>query len=174
LKEQVDVTKIISFAMEIEVGMQWQRPCRYYQRLGCQFNLVKQEHQLGACDTSNNMFNGMGWNVGRVLFDSTGKGWRQRLSGSTTNLAECYEPSPAHLAVFLLWLATEVNWNDKEPCFRGICRELGHYYSVVEQDKSVQHMLFPAILCLLSPTLRVDASMRKLIVLSNLYKAFDR
>jgi len=89
-------------------------------------------------------------------------------------LLEGYEPLPGGLSVFLLRLATEVNWNEEKPCFHGICRELGHYYAVLGKETSIQHTLFPAISFLLTPTPQVEASMRKLTVLSNLYKAFER
>jgi hypothetical protein len=80
------------------------------------------------------MSNGMGRNVGQVLFDSTSKQMKDEddiYLEALPILLNGYEPSPAGLAIFLLRLAMEVNWNDKEPCFCGICCELGHYYSVV-------------------------------------------
>ena len=87
-------------------------------------------------------------------------------------LLEGHEPSPGGLSVFLLRLATEVEWTQERSCFEGICRELGSYYAVSE--KNIQHTLFPAISFLLTPTPRVEASIHKTTVLSDLYKAFER
>jgi DNA mismatch repair protein MLH1 len=87
-------------------------------------------------------------------------------------LLEGHEPSPGGLSVFLLRLATEVEWTQERSCFEGICRELGSYYAVSE--KNIQHTMFPAISFLLTPTPRVEAFMRKITVLSELYKAFER
>mmetsp|Transcript_19814 Transcript_19814/g.30609 ORF Transcript_19814/g.30609 Transcript_19814/m.30609 type:complete len:852 (+) Transcript_19814:124-2679(+) len=44
-------------------------------------------------------------------------------------LLEGYSPQPYALPLFLLRLATEVDWMDEQPCFEGVCRELGSYYA---------------------------------------------
>ncbi|KAI8611615.1 histidine kinase-like ATPase [Chytriomyces sp. MP71] len=40
-----------------------------------------------------------------------------------------YEPPLGKLPLFLLRLGTEVNWDEEEPCFEGICRELAIFYA---------------------------------------------
>jgi DNA mismatch repair protein MutL len=106
-----------------------------------------------------------------------------------------HSPSQQALPLFLLRLATEVDWSEEQPCFEGICTELGRYYAEVpvwkqainqignkleliddEEKKYVQHTLFPALRYLLVPPKEFanDGSFLKLALLSKLYKVFER
>jgi DNA mismatch repair protein MLH1 len=113
-------------------------------------------------------------------------------------LLEGHSPPPHGLAVFLLRLATEVDWSEEQPCFQGICRELGAYYAQVPVNMTepsvketsnnnsnnnsmndslyIQHCLFPAISYLLLPPKRFakDGSISQLTALPVLYKVFER
>jgi len=46
-------------------------------------------------------------------------------------LLDGFSPSPHGLPLFLLRLATEVDWTEERPCFHGVCSELGSYYSQI-------------------------------------------
>jgi DNA mismatch repair protein MLH1 len=48
---------------------------------------------------------------------------------SLPDLLPSYTPSPAALPLFLLRLATEVDWEEEQPCFEGVATELGLFYS---------------------------------------------
>ena len=115
-----------------------------------------------------------------------------RLTGLPV-LLEGYEPSRHGLSLFLLRLATEVDWSEEKPCFAGVCRELGAYYGQLSSEASTEqhaarlrHVLFPAISTLLVPTeqmVRADDSgstrwsgpyFRTLTSLPKLYKVFER
>ena len=106
-------------------------------------------------------------------------------------LLEGYEPSPHGLALFLLRLATEVNWAEEKPCFHGVCRELGSYYAQLPSTASredhaatVRHTIFPAVSTLLVPTKDMMAKagsksshndcFATLTSLPQLYKVFER
>lgn len=101
-----------------------------------------------------------------------------------------HSPAPHSLPMFLLRLATEVNWTEEKACFDGICTELGNYYAEIAEDtkeidseglnqgekKVVQHILFPAFRYYLVPPKEFasDGSFSKLALLSKLYKVFER
>lgn len=105
-------------------------------------------------------------------------------------LLEGHSPPPHGLPVFLLRLATEVDWTEEQACFQGICRELGAYYAQVPLDDQnddsknhnnsihhlIQHCLFPAISYLLLPPKRFckDGSICQLTALPVLYRVFER
>lgn len=95
-------------------------------------------------------------------------------------LLEGYAPSPHGLGVFLLRLATEVDWSEERPCFHDVCTELAAYYAELpasgDLHATVRHQLFPAISSLLVPSQRMekDDSMTVLTTLSQLYKVFER
>jgi DNA mismatch repair protein MLH1 len=97
-------------------------------------------------------------------------------------LMEGYEPSTQGLPLFLLRLASEVDWSDEKRCFYGICRELGSYYAQIpsnmsddEQRAMIQHVWFPAITTLLIPSKEIVTSEFVTITsLSKLYKVFER
>lgn len=97
-------------------------------------------------------------------------------------LLEGHAPAPHGLPLFLLRLATEVNWEEERPCFDAVCRELGHFYaempSLSDSDAAckahIQHTLFPALSFLLVPSKKMDHATKAVTVLSNLYKVFER
>ena len=109
-------------------------------------------------------------------------------------LLDGYEPCPHALPLFLLRLATEVNWEEEKCCFNDICTEIGAFYAQLphddenndlsnnmkligdEADRRVRHILYPAISFLLVPhkSLADDGSVVKLAMLPSLYKVFER
>jgi len=113
-------------------------------------------------------------------------------------LLEGHTPSPHALSIFLLRLATEVDWSEEESCFNGICTELAYFYAELvytvssprhETDeiqriplldeaatKALRHELFPAISYLLVPPkeFETDGTISRLAELSKLYKVFER
>ena len=116
-------------------------------------------------------------------------------------LLDGHSPSPHSLPVFLLRLATEVDWSEERPCFEGICTELARYYAEIplsdrneqggeegkgeetnlelisdSEKKFVQHTLFPALryLLVVPKEFASDGSFCKLALLSKLYKVFER
>jgi DNA mismatch repair protein MLH1 len=96
-------------------------------------------------------------------------------------LLDGYEPLPHGVPLFLLRLATEVDWRDEKSCFRGICRELGAFYAQLPNDKHtlgpfVRHTLFPAITTLLVPPdeLQKEEGLVTLTGLKKLYRVFER
>ncbi|KAF7731711.1 DNA mismatch repair protein [Apophysomyces ossiformis] len=106
-----------------------------------------------------------------------------------------YTPTVGKLPMFLLRLGTEVNWEEENPCFEGIARELAMIFCAepplnTSSDEEyevqhkrylwqVQHLIFPSLKSNFSaPTSLVDANVgncvTKLASLSDLYKIFER
>jgi DNA mismatch repair protein MLH1 len=101
-----------------------------------------------------------------------------------------HSPSPHALPMFLLRLATQVDWIEERKCFTGICTELGNYYAEISEDpeyneslglnqrerKVIQHIVFPAFRYYLIPPKEFasDGNFSKLALLSKLYKVFER
>ena len=64
----------------------------------------------------------------RISFDPSADEGRGALT-SLPDLLPRFTPSPAGLPLFLLRLATEVNWEEEQACFEGVATELGLFYS---------------------------------------------
>jgi DNA mismatch repair protein MLH1 len=92
------------------------------------------------------------------------------------------------LPIFLLRLATQVDWTREKHCFHGVCKELGNYYAMLPNGSSsggggggelnsyVQHHLFPALSYLMLPSknLAKNGHVTTMTKLSTLYKVFER
>lgn len=96
-------------------------------------------------------------------------------------LLEGWEPMPHGLPLFLLRLATKVNWSEEKPCFDGVCRELGWFYAELPAHEDaiasfVRHSLFPALSALLMPSSSfiLEGGMVTLTSLDKLYRIFER
>lgn len=106
-------------------------------------------------------------------------------------LLENYEPDLSDLPLFIIRLATEVNWKNEKECFDSVCRQLALFYSSknlvelddecdVEVKKSkegwvIEHVLYAAFrnMLLLTDEFEKD-SFFKLVDLSRLYRVFER
>jgi len=64
----------------------------------------------------------------RISFDPSADEGRGALV-SLPDLLPHFTPSPAGIPLFLLRLATEVNWEEEQVCFEGVATELGLFYS---------------------------------------------
>ncbi|XP_057703998.1 DNA mismatch repair protein Mlh1 isoform X4 [Corythoichthys intestinalis] len=109
-------------------------------------------------------------------------------------LLDKYTPIMEGLPMFILRLATEVNWDDEKECFRDFSKECGIFYSVrkqyilgtetgeaqdAEQNSwrwNVEHVLCKAFRSLISPPKHVseDGTVLQIANLPDLYKVFER
>ena len=109
-------------------------------------------------------------------------------------LLDDHSPPPHGLPLFLLRLATEIDYTDEKACFEGVCSELGMFYADLpvpaasqtsedaaqfidpEAAKYVKHNLHPALSYLLVPPkeFSADGSIKRMALLSSLYKVFER
>lgn len=108
-------------------------------------------------------------------------------------LLDHYIPAMEGLPMFILRLATEVNWDREKECFRDFAVECSHFYSIrkhytLESDAEepqdaemswqwkVEHVLFKALRTLFSPPKHFseDGSVLQIASLPDLYKVFER
>ncbi|XP_073722120.1 DNA mismatch repair protein Mlh1-like [Misgurnus anguillicaudatus] len=108
-------------------------------------------------------------------------------------LLDNYIPAMERLPMFILRLATEVNWDREKECFHDFAVECSHFYSIrklytLESDAEepqdaemswqwkVEHVLFKALRTLFSPPKHFseDGSVLQIASLPDLYKVFER
>ncbi|XP_039995837.1 DNA mismatch repair protein Mlh1 isoform X2 [Xiphias gladius] len=109
-------------------------------------------------------------------------------------LLDKYTPIMEGLPMFILRLATEVNWDNEKECFRDFSKECSMFYSIrkqyileaergEEQDGEanswrwkVEHIIFKAFRTLFSPpkNFSEDGTVLQIANLPDLYKVFER
>ncbi|GAA6214051.1 DNA mismatch repair protein Mlh1 isoform X1 [Lates japonicus] len=109
-------------------------------------------------------------------------------------LLDKYTPIMEGLPMFILRLATEVNWDNERECFRDFSKECSMFYSIrkqyvleaepgEEQDGEanswrwkVEHVIFKAFRTLFSPpkNFSEDGTVLQIANLPDLYKVFER
>uniref|UniRef100_A0A672P766 DNA mismatch repair protein MLH1 n=1 Tax=Sinocyclocheilus grahami TaxID=75366 RepID=A0A672P766_SINGR len=108
-------------------------------------------------------------------------------------LLDNYTPAMEGLPMFILRLATEVNWDREKECFHDFGIECSHFYSIRKQytlepdaeepqdaemswQWKVEHALFKALRTLFSPPKHFseDGSVLQIASLPELYKVFER
>ncbi|XP_037827108.1 DNA mismatch repair protein Mlh1 [Lucilia sericata] len=100
------------------------------------------------------------------------------------SLLKQHSPSKTYLPLFMLRLATEVEWDTEEECFETFCRETANYYSIVAEVElqaepkrhkwQVEHVLYPAFKKYLLPNNQMKKHFYELTNLPTLYKVFER
>lgn len=88
------------------------------------------------------------------------------------------------LPLYVLRLASEVNWEEEKDCFKTFCRETAMFYSemkengAIEQDWkwTTQFIIYPAIKESLLPPKKFleNAAVLQIADLPSLYKVFER
>lgn len=94
-----------------------------------------------------------------------------------------YYPNEAGIPLYILRLATEVDWNVEQICFQNICRETAKFYSQIDTESEIydwkhmtEHILYSAIKESLLPPKHFahDSTLLQLASLTDLYKVFER
>ncbi|XP_016943459.3 DNA mismatch repair protein Mlh1 [Drosophila suzukii] len=102
---------------------------------------------------------------------------------SLPSLVAQHRPNVAHLPVYLLRLATDVDWEHEARCFETFCRETARFYSKLDWREesagahsrwTTEHVLFPAFRKYLLPPPRLKEKIFELTNLPTLYKVFER
>ncbi|XP_017491607.1 PREDICTED: DNA mismatch repair protein Mlh1 isoform X2 [Rhagoletis zephyria] len=93
-------------------------------------------------------------------------------------------PCSTHLPLYLLRLATEVDWESEIECFETFCRETARFYALTsclemglqpQRHKwLVEHILYPGLKRYLLPPNNLRQHLYELTNLSRLYKVFER
>jgi len=104
------------------------------------------------------------------------------------SIIDGYVPDLDGIPMFLLRLATEVNWNEEESCFEGIAMEVAEFCSiqpavgegqaVVREEiaEEIQHRIFPWLKKRLLPPheFASDSTLIQVACLEKLYQIFER
>lgn len=111
-------------------------------------------------------------------------------------LLEGYVPFLGGLPMYILRLATEVNWNDEESCFNDLAKETAKFYRIQSDQHSqygpsqhtadgsddnswkyfIEHIIYPAAKQILIPpkVCATDMTFVQVANLPDLYKVFER
>jgi len=110
-------------------------------------------------------------------------------------LLEDFEPDIVDLPMFILRMATEVNYGKERACFESVCYELSLFFSLkcndahdAERDRDemgkktskptknwlVEHVIYPSFRNYLMPSVKSEELFFKLVDLHDLYKVFER
>lgn len=94
-----------------------------------------------------------------------------------------FSPLISQLPLFIIRLATDVNYDDEKECFRAISIELASFYSrfsLTTDDKEfnyvMEHIIFPEFRKNLNPPAELanDGTFLKMTSLQELYRVFER
>ncbi|XP_011646226.1 DNA mismatch repair protein Mlh1 [Pogonomyrmex barbatus] len=98
-------------------------------------------------------------------------------------LLDKYFPYEAEIPLYIMRLATEVEWRKEQLCFQNICRETAKFYSYINPKHQThdwkyitEHVLYPAIKESLLPPKHFahDSTILQIASLPDLYKVFER
>lgn len=96
-------------------------------------------------------------------------------------VADNHMPSMAHLPMYILRLATEVDWQSEKRCFETFSRETARYYAQSSRATAdddfkwtLEHVIHDNIKKYLLPPQTFAAHMLQIASLQNLYKVFER
>lgn len=99
-------------------------------------------------------------------------------------IAEKYLPEMTALPLYVLRLASEVDWEQEKECFKTFCRETAMFYSqmkesgVTKQDWkwTTEHVIYPAVKESFLPSKKFleNAAVLQIADLPSLYKVFER
>lgn len=87
----------------------------------------------------------------------------------------------SYLPMYILRLATEVDWQSEKKCFDTFSRETAQFYAQIartanenEWKWSVEHILYDNLKRYLLPPPNFSANILQIANLQNLYKVFER
>lgn len=100
-------------------------------------------------------------------------------------ISDNYIPDPTGLPMYIVRLATEVNWEEERECFRTFARETAKFHAQVSKETNengqdwkwvTEHILYPAIKDYFIPpkSFVENATILEIANLPNLYKVFER
>ncbi|XP_011861259.1 PREDICTED: DNA mismatch repair protein Mlh1 [Vollenhovia emeryi] len=98
-------------------------------------------------------------------------------------LLDKYYPYEAEIPLYMMRLATEIDWRKEQVCFQNICRETAKFYSYINPKHQAydwkyitEHVLYPAIKESLLPPKHFahDSTILQIASLPDLYKVFER
>lgn len=103
-------------------------------------------------------------------------------------LLDDYVPAMEGLPMYMLRLATEVEWDTELDCFQTLCRETAKFYAIQRNQASeeedgeqgwqwkVEHLVYPAIRKMLLPPQHFaqDTTFLQIANLTELYRVFER
>ncbi|XP_040171010.1 DNA mismatch repair protein Mlh1 [Anopheles arabiensis] len=102
---------------------------------------------------------------------------------SLPKLLDNYITSLVFLPMYVIRLATDVEWEEEQECFRTFSRETAHFFSRIALTKpekeyrwELEHVLYPAVRNYLIPPKEMakNGSLLQLASLPELYRVFER
>lgn len=89
-------------------------------------------------------------------------------------LLEGLKPRLGEIPLFLLRLASDVNWKEEKACFQGVCTVLADFYAKSCSGADLSNIVFPAIRRKLKVSSKFRQNLVKLTSTEELYKVFER
>lgn len=97
-------------------------------------------------------------------------------------ISDNHKPEVSELPMYILRLATEVNWENERECFETFAKETANYYAKLYEDDGnnwkwmIEHVFYSAIKGYFIPPKRFteNAAVLQVADLPNLYKVFER